>query len=266
MPWSEKSQDLLKTQYAPVGRSGIDGLSAAVDVLKTITTRMSEKEGSIAEVSPATSGQNLDIEKLLEKFENKKDSIEKYINAYGEYCWDVKSVDDFKIAPFHILACEGKVFSDKQHVWHMETIRKYITGVDGIFMETPYICVDTEDEASKVKGVQWWLELTGNGGEGMVVKPESYIARHNGNLVQPAVKCRGREYLRIIYGPEYLNPDYLIRLKNRSLGRKRNLALKEFSLGMESLERFVKKEPLYRMHECVFGVLALESEPVDPRL
>ena len=266
MPWSEKAQKLLKSQYAPVGRAGIDGLASAVDILKSMKYRMDSLKKSITEVSSITSGQNLDIDKLLEKFENKKDSIEKYIKAYGEYCWDVKSVDDFRIAPFHILACESKVFYDKEHLWHMETIRKYMTGIDDIFVGTPYIYVDTENDESIEKGVQWWLKLTENGGEGMVVKPETYIVRYNGNLIQPAVKCRGREYLRIIYGPEYLNPEYLLRLKNRSLGRKRNLALKEFSLGMESLERFVNKEPLYRMHECVFGILALESETVDPRL
>ncbi len=100
----------------------------------------------------------------------------------------------------------------------------------------------------------------------MVVKPETYIARENGRLLQPAVKCRGREYLRIIYGPDYLEPEHLERLKKRSLGRKRSLGEREFSLGMESLDRFVKKEPLYKVHECAFAVLALESEPVDPRL
>ncbi len=117
-----------------------------------------------------------------------------------------------------------------------------------------------------MNGVNWWLDLTGNGGEGMVVKPETFTAKQGHRLLQPAVKCRGREYLRIIYGAEYLEPDHLKRLKVRSLNRKRTLALKEFSLGMESLNRFVRKEPLYRVHECSFGVLAFESEPVDPRL
>jgi len=148
----------------------------------------------------------------------------------------------------------------------METIKKYIVGPDPIFMETPYLCVDTENEISVVNAVNWWLTLTKNGGEGMVVKPETFIAKQNANLLQPAVKCRGREYLRIIYGAEYLEPDHLKRLKKRSLSRKRTLALKEFSLGMESLTRFVQGEALYRVHECAFGVLALESEPVDPRL
>ena len=187
-------------------------------------------------------------------------------NGNSELAMLAESIDDFRIAPFHILACEGKVFSEEAHVWHMETIRKYITGSDPVFMATPFICIDTEDPEKVQKGVDWWLTLTSEGGEGMVVKPEFYTARYNGKLLQPAVKCRGKEYLRIIYGPEYLFPDHLDRLKKRSLSHKRTLALKEFSLGIESLKRFVNREPLYKIHECSFAVLALESEPVDPRL
>jgi protein phosphatase len=61
-------------------------------------------------------------------------------------------------------------------------------------------------------------------------------------------------------------PDHLDRLRERGLGAKRGLALREFALGAEALDRFVKREPLRRVHECVFAVLALESEPIDPRL
>jgi protein phosphatase len=100
----------------------------------------------------------------------------------------------------------------------------------------------------------------------MVVKPSQFVTKGRKGLAQPAVKVRGREYLRIIYGPEYTLPENLERLKSRGLGTKRSLALREFALGLEALERFVHKEPLRRIHECVFGVLALESEPVDPRL
>jgi protein phosphatase len=100
----------------------------------------------------------------------------------------------------------------------------------------------------------------------MVVKPLSFVSRGKRGILQPAIKCRGREYLRIIYGLDYTLPDNLTRLRERGLGTKRSLALREFALGVEGLERFVKKEPLRRIHECVFGVLALESEPVDPRL
>lgn len=262
MPWSEKAQGLLRTQYAPTGNAGTGGLAAAVKALEKVC----ERQNNAFEVDSITSGKNVDPAALLERYRNKQEDIRRYINAYREYCWTVKSIDDYRIAPFHILAVEGRVFSGETHIWHMETIRRYITGKDPIFMETPYLCVDTEDEASVQAGIDWWVKLTENGGEGMVVKPGTYVARQGDRLLQPAVKCRGREYLRIIYGAEYLEPDHLKRLKKRSLSRKRMLALKEFSLGMESLSRFVRNEPLYKVHECSFGVLAFESEPVDPRL
>lgn len=114
--------------------------------------------------------------------------------------------------------------------------------------------------------VAWWEDLTAGGGEGMVVKPRDFIARGAKGLIQPALKVRGREYLRIIYGPEYDAPEHLSRLRERGLGGKRNLALREFALGHEALKRFVAREPLRRVHECVFAVLAMESEPIDPRL
>ncbi len=262
MPWSEKAQELLSRQYAPVGRAGRNALSAAVEALKTANMINVETP----EVSPQASGQNFSIPELLDRFSERKDAMEKYVDAYREYCWKVNDVNDLKIAPFHILASENNVFSDRSHTWHMETIKKYCTDIDPIFIATDYICVDVSDQSSIDSGVNRWLELTSGGGEGMVVKPEIFTSKHNNEIIQPAVKCRGREYLRIIYGPEYLMSENLKRLKSRSLTRKRSLALKEFALGMEALERFVRHEPLYRVHECVFGVLAFESEPVDPRL
>ena len=263
MPWSEKAKGLIRSQYAPTGNAGAGSLSVAVDVLECAC----KHRNNAYEVDKITSGQNVDLEAVLEKYRKKNSDINKYIHAYREYCHTVNCIDDYRIAPFHILAAEGQVFTEEKHIWHMENIKKYITGDnDPIFMETPYICVDTENESSVQAGVDWWLELTSNGGEGMVVKPETYTAKEDFKLLQPAVKCRGREYLRIIYGAEYLAPEHIKRLKNRSLNRKRTLALKEFSLGVESLKRFVRHEPLYRIHVCAFGVLAFESEPVDPRL
>jgi protein phosphatase len=127
----------------------------------------------------------------------------------------------------------------------------------------PWGRLDVTDTASQAAGVQWWEELTSAGGEGMVVKPFEFIAKGRRGLAQPAVKCRGREYLRILYGPEYTTPENLESLKSRGLSAKRSLASREFALGIEGLERFVRHEPLRRVYECVFGVLALESEPVD---
>jgi protein phosphatase len=178
----------------------------------------------------------------------------------------VQSLNDLKLAPFHILATEGKMHADKDHVWHMETLKTICEADSGLMLATPYMVVDLIDPQRQEAGAAWWEDLTSKGGEGMVVKPIEFIMKGNRGLAQPAVKVRGREYLRIIYGPEYTAPEHLDRLRSRNLGSKRSLALREFALGIESLERFVRQEPLRRVHECAFGVLALESEPVDPRL
>jgi len=181
--------------------------------------------------------------------------------------WPVDTIDDLRLAPFHILASEGRTHADRDHVWHMETIAAICREEDGLLIATPYRIIDVTNADEVAAGVAWWLELTSRGGEGMVVKPLDFIpARGQKRPVQPAVKCRGPEYLRIIYGPEYTLPEHLERLRERGLAGKRGLAHREFALGIEGLERFTRHEPLRRVHECVFGVLALESEPVDPRL
>ena len=262
MPWSAKAQALLKDQYSAVGISGRVGLDEAVKLLEKA---VNNKNISFA-VDKQTSGQNADLNALLNRFNERNEYLHRYVDAYRVYCWNVESIDDLRIAPFHILATEGHVHSDKDHLWHMGNIKKYCVGEDNILMATNHIVVDVTDGESTAAGVKWWMDLTDSGGEGMVVKPMNFISKDGSKLLQPAVKCRGREYLRIIYGPEYTLKENMERLKKRSLGKKRSLALREFALGMEALERFVRKEPLYRVHECVFGVLALESEPVDPRL
>jgi len=262
MPWSAKAQLLLEQQYAPTGRAGVSGLAASVNALQKAVAL----GGKSREVDSAVSGQNVDLSAILERYSERSGLLNKYVEAYRQYCWDVDGIGDYRIAPFHILATEGAVHADKNHIWHMDTIKKYIAYADPVIMATNHILVDLNNEVSVQSGVEWWEGLTAAGGEGMVVKPYDFISKYKGEILQPAVKCRGREYLRIIYSPEYTMPDKLCRLKKRSLSKKRSLALREFALGIESLSRFVKNEPLYRVHECVFGVLALESEPVDPRL
>ncbi len=252
MPWSAKAQQLLQTQYAAVGAAGNASLPEVVGALERTAERLGDK------------GQKVD--EVLQRFGERRTCIEQFVTAYRQYCWPVESLDDLKLAPFHLLATEGKVHIDQNHVWHMETLAKVCHEDSDILLATEFKVVDVTDLDSQTVGIEWWTTLTGRGGEGMVVKPFEWIMRGKKGLVQPAVKCRGREYLRIIYGPDYTADQHLPRLRTRSLGRKRSLALREFALGIEALERFVRKEPLRRVHECVFGVLALESEPVDPRL
>jgi protein phosphatase len=262
MPWSAKAQMLLKEQYSAVGISGRVALNEAVKLLE----QASANRIISFDVNKQTSGQNADINALLQRFSERSETMHKYVDAYREYCWPVNSIDDLKLAPFHILATEGRVHSDKNHIWHMDAITKYCAQSDSLIIATNHIIVDVTDAESITNGTEWWENLTACGGEGMVVKPYDFIVRNSRELLQPAVKCRGKEYLRIIYGPEYTIDENIQRLRNRSVRKKRSLALREFALGMEALESFVRNEPLYRVHECVFGVLALESEPVDPRL
>jgi len=262
MPWSAKALKLLEEQYAPVGRAGRSSLASAVDAIGKAAIML----GNNVADAETLSNQKVGLHALLQRYQSRADALNLYTDAYRRYCWDVNSFDDYRIAPFHLLATEGKVWNSENNIWHMETIAKYMTGHDPIFMATDHLLIDLLDENSVVAGVKWWEELTASGGEGMVVKPYDFIAQKGNELLQPAAKCRGREYLRIIDGDEYMLEDNLTRLKKRSLAKKRNLALSEFALGMEALERFVRNEPLYRVHECVFAVLAMESEPVDPRL
>ena len=245
MPWSAKAQELLKQQYAAVGASARATLTEEVSALGQAAKR------------------GLEVKELFASATVRQQMVNDYVAAYRRYCWSVDSVSDLKLAPFHLLATEGHVHVDKPHDWHMQTLARL---AGGIIVATPFHVIDVTNPESEAKGVGWWEELTAGGGEGMVVKPLEFIARSRRGLVQPAVKCRGREYLRIIYGPEYTAAENLERLRARGLSAKRSLALREFALGVESLERFVRKEPLRRVHEAVFGVLALESEPVDPRL
>jgi protein phosphatase len=248
MPWSAKAQELLRRQYAPVGAAATGAFGEALEGLQAAAPQ----DGAIAA--------------LRDRFAERAPLADAFVKSYRQYCWTVQSLDDLKLAPFHLLASEGRAYFDRDHGWHMETLGTLCAAEPRLLRETKSHKVDLVDSASQDGAIQWWTEHTERGGEGMVVKPFGFIQRGRRGFVQPGVKCRGREYLRIIYGPEYSLPENLERLRSRNVGRKRSLATREFALGVEALERFIRKEALRRVHECVFGVLAMETEPVDPRL
>lgn len=247
LPWSAKAHDLIRTQYAAVGAASRAGLGAAVASLERAASR------------------GADVVGLLDDMRRRQAVAERYVRAYRRYCWDVAGLDDLRVAPFHLLASEGAVHVDRDHLWHLATLAR-LAEHDPLFIATDHRVAELDSSDSCGEVIAWWEALTGAGGEGMVVKPAQFLAYGKRGLLQPAIKCRGAEYLRIIYGPEYDLPRHLERLRARGLGSKRALAIRETALGIEALERFVRREPLRRVHECVFGVLALETEPVDPRL
>lgn len=249
MPWSAKAQELIKEQYASVGAAAQSSLSMTVQLLEK------------------TLKKNPEVADLYSKFTHKLEMVNDYIRSYEQYCWPITSIEDYKLAPFHILASEGKVHVEKDHGWHMDIISQLVAADSSLFKKTQFKIVHVEDSQSCEEAVKWWLQLTEQqGGEGVVIKPYDFTVIGSPGLIQPGLKCRGREYLRIIYGPEYTVQENLDRVKVRNVAKKRSLALREYALGVEALTRFVKQEPLYRYHEPVFGILALESEPIDPRL
>ncbi|MDH6606739.1 protein phosphatase [Streptomyces sp. SAI-208] len=250
MPWSLKAGGLLRSQYAAVGAA-----SGAVFPGVLAALQGAEDRG-------------VDVSDLLARQRERADAAGAFTEAYRRYCWTTDGLDGVRLAPFQILAVQGRSLAGLPHDEQLAVLDRLVEhDSTGLLQTTRRLYVDTGDPESVRAGVDWWLEMTGRGGEGMVVKPLGAVVRSTeGRLVQPGIKCRGREYLRIIYGPEYTRPENLDRLRKRFLNHKRSLAIREYALGLEALDRLAEGEPLWRVHEAVFGVLALESEPVDPRL
>ncbi|MFF7040010.1 polynucleotide kinase-phosphatase [Streptomyces massasporeus] len=250
MPWSLKASGLLRSQYAAVGAASGAVLPEALSALQGAAARGVEVAG------------------LLTRTGERATDAAAFTEAYRRYCWTTDGLEGVRLAPFQILAVQGRSLAGLPHDEQLALLDRLVEhDGSGLLQTTRRLYVDTADPESVRAGVDWWLEMTGRGGEGMVVKPVGALVRDGqGRLVQPGIKCRGREYLRIIYGPEYTRPENLARLRSRFLNHKRSLAIREYALGLEALDRLAEGEPLWRVHEAVFGVLALESEPVDPRL
>ena len=248
LPWSAKAGDLVRSQYAAVGAAARTAVPAAVQVLELAAAR------------------GLDVAPLLELQRERATDAVLFTDAYRRYCWPTDGLDGITIAPFQVLASAGQTFDTREHAWHLAVADRLADADPRLVRRTAHRYVDVTDPASEAAATAWWTEMTEAGGEGMVVKPAANLVTGRRGVVQPGLKVRGREYLRIIYGPDYTRPEHLERLRERNLGRKRGLAQREYALGLEGLERAARGEPLWRVHECVFAVLALESEPVDPRL
>jgi protein phosphatase len=247
LPWSLKAGELIRGQYAAVGAAALAGLGAAAEACEQALSR------------------GVDVAALAGRTGERLAAAQAFTAAYRSYVWPVSSLDDVRLAPFQVLAGSAGSCLAQDHSWHMKAAER-LAAADPVIVPTRHVVADLAEPGAEPVVTAWWEQLTGAGGEGMVAKPVTPVTRGRRGVAQPGVKCRGPEYLRIIYGPEYAIPANLDRLRERNLARKRSLAASEFALGVEALERFTRREPLFRVHECVFGVLALESEPVDPRL
>ena len=245
LPWSLKAGDLIRDLYASVGAAGITATSAGVGLLATAARR------------------GLDVGELTDRIQHRHDALGLFRDAYRRYVGDAT---DMRFAPFQILAAGTQTFEERDHGWHLEIADRLVAADDDLLHPTRRIRADLADDGSTAAAVTWWEDLTDAGGEGMVVKPFANLTRTAKGAAQPGIKVRGREYLRIIYGPDYTDDANLARLRDRDTGHKRSLAAREYALGLEGLHRFTSGEPLWRVHEAVFATLALESDPIDPRL
>jgi protein phosphatase len=292
LPWNVKAAGLLRGQYAAVGAAARAALPAAVAALEQAAARSVSGLGAVAapdqaavrslsglgavaapEQAAARSLSGLGA--LLDRTRARLGNADAFTAAYLRYCWPTDGLAGVRVAPFQLLASEGAVYHSRPHLWHLGIADRLAAAAPDLIAATRRLPVQVGDPASVAAATRWWEDLTAAGGEGMVVKPAANLAvwshaadtaERSGRLVQPGLKVRGREYLRLIYGPDYTQPDNLARLRQRGLSHKRSLALREYALGLEALDRVARGEPLWRVHECVFAVLALESEPVDPRL
>ncbi|MFI6758345.1 polynucleotide kinase-phosphatase [Micromonospora sp. NPDC050417] len=250
LPWSAKASGLIREQYASVGAAGRAALPAVLSALDQ------------------AAGRGVPVDELRTRIARRQGDLDRYTDAYRAYVRPSDGLDGVTLAPFVLLASAGTTHTGRDHGWHLALADRLHDADPEFFTRTRHRVVDLADEAAVAEATDWWLALTSDGGEGMVVKPYAGPAATDGRrrLLQPGIKCRGREYLRIIYGPEYTEPEQLAQLRNRSLGRKRGLALREHGLGLAALDRLAEGAPLWRRHELVFAILACESEPVDPRL
>ena len=262
LPWNLKAGPLVRDQYATVAAAAAASLPAAAAVLEQASAR-------------ALPGDGARLDALGDRTRSRSANAVAFTAAYLRYCWPTDDLAGVRVAPFQLLASEGAVYHERPHLWHLDVADRLAADCPELIATTRRIAVQTDDPAAAAAATQWWQELTDAGGEGMVVKPAANLTRGDASvqpapgrpgLVQPGLKVRGREYLRIIYGPDYTEPANLARLRQRAVGHKRSLALREYALGLEALDRVARGEPLWRVHECVFAILALESEPVDPRL
>ena len=244
-----QGQALIQEQYASVGAAARAALPAALAVLD------------------AAAGRGLDVGALRERTARRLDGAVRFTDAYRRYCWPTDGLTGVRLAPFAVLASAGATHARRDHGWHLALADRLVAAAPGRIAPTRRLVLDLTDDDAVSQVTDWWLDLTVAGGEGMVVKPYAgFVTGRAGAPVQPGLKCRGREYLRLIYGPDYTEPAHLDRLRGRSLRRKRSLAQREYVLGLAALDRAAAGEPLWRVHEAVFAILACESEPTDPRL
>jgi hypothetical protein len=242
LPWSLKAEGLIEDRHG--------------DVLGAARATLQEACSTFASL-PGT-------EQIQDALKRRWRCIDGYAALYERY--SAERGRPIQFAPFQILATENRTYCDRNHVWHMDVLAGISRRSDGVMIVTPFQSVDLYKDEACLNATAWWKRITEQLEEGVVIKPMAVISTgRRGGTVQPGVKCRGREHLRLVYGPEYDRNEYLEALRERSAfshrRQKHRGVLRQFALSLEAVKRFVQSESVDRIQECVVGIAALERSP-----
>lgn len=233
LPWTLKADSLLRDHHQELLEVG----RAELIALETIAKRFGLENNGSAERQAFKAYENL---------------LSKYSSERGRA---------LQFAPFHLIATEGRAHTAQTHRWHMDVLRRLSESAGVPFLLTVSRDVRLDSQHDRAGCVSWWEKISKSGGEGVVVKPLHFAPRGRRGAAQPAIKCRGKEHLRMVYGPDYDLPERRRELASReSLVNRRakfREIVKQAAISLEGVDRFIAGEPIERVAECVRAVLAL---------
>ena len=148
LPWSAKALELLRTQYAAVGVAATAALRTEHEVLTEAARRGND-----------------DITPLAGRAAERLEMSERFVEAYRRYCWSTDGLDGLRLAPFQVLATEGRLRALDAHPWHIAVADRLAVADPGRCSATRTVTVDLGDDTSVQVAIEWWEQLTGAGGE-----------------------------------------------------------------------------------------------------
>lgn len=281
MPWSALGKDLIDSQFGVVAT----GIKTEYNFLKenNFEEHLNNLKSSIDSTDFVKDEQTLAKKDLVDKYthpvystfkgirnylsnhiplERQKDYLDKYKEQLDIYGSDQPvHYKAFSILKFMYADGSEKLFFDETN----EDIYKKVSDDD-------YLVLDITGDLLKgplLKANFFFTHQTVNEKkEGVVVKPNDKVYIKG---VAPFIKVRNPDYLRIIYGYDYLEkPKYAKLMRQKNVKNKLRTSLKEFEIGKSMLEipynEISKDNNNYK--KCIIKMIGEEKieRELDPRL
>lgn len=262
MPWNLKGAGLVEESFFLVASSGHLTKSYASEAYSKLIGRMKD----CPEIVEQSVGASLDFQERAENFL-------KFNKVVENYCWEFSDANDVSTAFFALLAYGNKTGAEifKTNEEMVAFLNSIFTTGDSLGMDsftiptTCFIIENTEESLNTL--FDYWIKFCNAGDEGFVLKYNNLDQWSNNDFPQQMLKVRGQEYLRIIYGPQYLREDILHKLKsNRSIKNKMRTAWAETLLANTALKKYLEKKPFEDYHSYIVCAAASEFLKIDPRL